>query len=309
MSRSRGVSMESSSRVVDLDSGDVPIGVPCSRGAPSMADCSGAPDYLAGNGVDSDDMIDGGRPNHIILKKNESSLVTLANLQEIWALYDIPDWVSLHSPSGLERADWVLPGWTCMYVQMFKDGCRLPLPRLIVEMCDYHKIPPGQLMPTAWRVLMALQVFGEIYNIDITLVEVLETYHLTSNSGDIGRYMLKVRGNKSPLILGVDTLHTRWKKKYFFVPCEALGLVDGSEISYAWSSANLKNFPYPTVWLDVKERLKKILSYPEEARDWRVILSDDNLRQSSLWRGTSFTSEARVMSKSYRFEMKGPDAA
>ncbi|XP_057769821.1 uncharacterized protein LOC130989750 isoform X1 [Salvia miltiorrhiza] len=116
--------------------------------------------------------------------------------------------------------------------------------------------------------------------------------------------------------------------------------------------ADLKKFPYPTIRLGVKERRKQILSYPEEARDWRVILSDDNLRQSSLWRGSSFTSEgtvslstrplprmvflstsletlygrqgsqiipeltvkerafaARVMSKSYQFEMKGPDAA
>lgn len=45
----------------------------------------------------------------------------------------------------------------------------------------------------------------------------------------------------------------------------------------------LKKFYYPTVRLGVKERVDQFLSFPAKCRDRWVILSKDNLRQSSLW--------------------------
>ena len=55
-----------------------------------------------------------GRPTGV-LKNNPVSIVTTDSLSTIKTIYGIPDTIELRAPMGGERADWVVPGWTCFY--------------------------------------------------------------------------------------------------------------------------------------------------------------------------------------------------
>ncbi|KAL6586362.1 hypothetical protein OROMI_001350 [Orobanche minor] len=140
-----------------------------------------------GNGVSSSGPLEGSQFTGFLLGENIASKLSLKEMKRIRQNYDIPDHISLHVPSKEVRADWDLPGMTCLYELPFKLGFQFPLTRLIWEVCDFYEIAPGQLVPNAWRLLMALEVFCEMREIPITIKEVRSAYALKPTNADKGR--------------------------------------------------------------------------------------------------------------------------
>ncbi|KAL6566855.1 hypothetical protein OROMI_015259 [Orobanche minor] len=136
--------------------------------------------------------LEGSQFTGFLLGENVASKLSLKEMRHIRRNYDIPDHIALHVPSKEVRADWDLPGMTCLYELPFKLGFQFPLPRLIWEVCDFYEIAPGQLVPNAWRLLMALEVFCEMREIPITIKKVRSAYALKPTNADKGKFQLNV---------------------------------------------------------------------------------------------------------------------
>ena len=100
---------------------------------------------------------------------------------------------------------------------MFKDGLWLPIPMLIKDMCDHYFIAPSQLMPNAWRILMALKNLSVRHGVKYEIEEVLYYYYLKEHDTDKGRYQLIVRVGHVPIVTCLCTNDYSWKDRYFFV--------------------------------------------------------------------------------------------
>ncbi|KAK0605206.1 hypothetical protein LWI29_024170 [Acer saccharum] len=77
-----------------------------------------------------------------ILKDSLASVITEDMLPGIRAMYGIPNDVELRAPKEYERADWDIPGWTCLYEYTFRLGFRFPIPQLVRRMLVYYELAP-----------------------------------------------------------------------------------------------------------------------------------------------------------------------
>ncbi|KAL6564768.1 hypothetical protein OROMI_016218 [Orobanche minor] len=182
------------------------------------------------------------------------------------------------------RADWDLPGMTCLYELPFKLGFRFPLPRLIREVCDFYEIAPGQLVSNAWRLLMALEVFCEMREIPITIKEVRSAYALKPTNADKGRYQLNAVSLGWRLFGKMADCSKSWRGKYFFVPFNALGLPPDSEVPHIWNHARRLGYPTDPLRESIKNWIEYFVSLDEEDRKVENILTEANLRNNSLWK-------------------------
>ncbi|XP_057803426.1 uncharacterized protein LOC131018736 [Salvia miltiorrhiza] len=242
-------------------------------------------------------------------KSNRASKINSEDqLRWIRRAYSIPEWASLHAPDTSLRPNWDVEGMVCMYELPFTLGLRLPLPRLVVELCNYYRISPSQLMPNTWRILMAAEVFAERKGFDINMYDVLYAYQLGETRIDKGHYQFNSRSDAPMLITNLPEDRTKWKEKYFFISVEALGIQDGYKVPSAWSKPRQINGSLPVI-CGLPERAQRFYSFPEEDRDWRVILSEDNLRGSSLWCEIPVRTEDQAMADLPFYQPKGSRAA
>ena len=80
------------------------------------------------------------------------------------------------SPEAYERIDWVILSLVALYELMFKVGMRLPILRLIRDVCDHYLIALSQLMPNTWKNLMALESLSVRHRVECEIGEVLYSY-------------------------------------------------------------------------------------------------------------------------------------
>ena len=60
----------------------------------------------------------------------------------------------------------------------FNTGLRFPLPALFKEFFHFSQIPPAFIHPNIVRVLMGCSIINMLYNLDLSLLEVLFVYSL-----------------------------------------------------------------------------------------------------------------------------------
>ncbi|KAL5573252.1 hypothetical protein UlMin_022849 [Ulmus minor] len=199
-------------------------------------------------------------------------------------MYRIPQSVEIRVPSHHERVDWVVPGWTAVYELMFRDGMRFPIPRLIRDVYDHYEIAPSQLMPNAWRVLMSLESLGSRHGVDCELGEVLFSYYLKEHDVDKGRYKLIARVGRAPIVTCLRTNDRGWKDRYLFVRGDLVwGPLGPGGVPGHWKSTSREfNKALPS-GLIAEERTRQLLEVVVAERDYRVALSEENLKASGLW--------------------------
>ncbi|KAK0592474.1 hypothetical protein LWI29_019771 [Acer saccharum] len=224
-----------------------------------------------------------------ILKDSPASVITEDMLPGICAMYGIPNDVELRAPKEYERADWDIPGWTCLYEYTFRLGFRFPIPQLVRRMLVYYELAPGQLMPNTWRILLGLGILCERNNIQFGLGCLLHNYYLKEHLTDIGRYSLVSRNKKRDLIIDTKTNDRNWKDKFFFVK--------GPPVDGPWRMGN-EVYQYPRVWNRYEvggagkapecgvaaERTRILLEIPAAQRSVSNLLTEGNFRPSRLWR-------------------------
>ena len=69
--------------------------------------------------------------------------------------------------------------------EQFNAGLRFPLPSLFKEFLHFTQIPPAYIHPNIVRVLMGCSVLSLLYNLDLSLLEVLFVYSLKKGKNDI----------------------------------------------------------------------------------------------------------------------------
>ena len=79
------------------------------------------------------------------------------DLGKLRYLYKIPKFVEICAPKAHERVEWVVPRWVAIYEIAFRDGMRLPIPKLVQDVLDHYEITPSQLMLIALRILMSVK--------------------------------------------------------------------------------------------------------------------------------------------------------
>ena len=73
----------------------------------------------------------------------------------------------------------------CFSKEQFNAGLRFPLPSLFKEFLHFTQIPPAYMHPNMVRVLMGCSVLSMLFNLDITLLEVLFIYSIKKLKTDI----------------------------------------------------------------------------------------------------------------------------
>ncbi|KAL5580129.1 hypothetical protein UlMin_012571 [Ulmus minor] len=223
-------------------------------------------------------------PGEGMLLKNPRSSVATEDIRLWRYLYGIPPSVEVRVPTAHERVDWVVPGWVAIYELMLKDGMRFPIPRLLRDVCDHYEIAPSQLMPNAWRVLMSLESLSVCNGVDCELGEVLFSYYLKEHDKDKGRFKLIARVGRAPIITCLRTNDRGWKDRFIFVRGDLVwGPRGPGGVSGHWKATSRDfNRALPS-GLIAEERTRQLLDIAVGERNYRVSLSEENLRASRLW--------------------------
>ena len=101
--------------------------------------------------------------------------------------------MGIRAPEAYERVDWVVPGWVALYKITFRDGMRLPIPKLVWDVLDHYEIAPSQLMLNTWRILMSFKCLSMRHGVVCEIGEVLYSYYLKEHETDKGQYPLIVQ--------------------------------------------------------------------------------------------------------------------
>ena len=69
--------------------------------------------------------------------------------------------------------------------EQFNAGLRFPLPSLFKEFLHFTQIPPAYIHPNMVRVLMGCSILSMLFNLDLSLLEVLFIYSIKKVKSDI----------------------------------------------------------------------------------------------------------------------------
>ena len=80
----------------------------------------------------------------------------------------------------------------CFSKEQFNTGLRLPFPSLFKQFLHYTQIPPALIHPNIVRVLMGCNVLGMLFNLDLSLLEVLFAYSVKKGKNDIYNFVVSI---------------------------------------------------------------------------------------------------------------------
>ncbi|KAG2330196.1 hypothetical protein Bca52824_001376 [Brassica carinata] len=207
------------------------------------------------------------------LNDGPRSKICERDLEVIRRKYGIHSSVHMRSPSEFERAPDGGSGEIAIYEAYLVVGFRGIIPPLVAEISSFFGLCPSQLTPLSWKILMSIQVLGELHGLDIgprdgaLLVEEPQR---------------GIRSNSS--------FENNLSSRYVFMKIQ-------------------EPIHYPTFWriVDVscpvsflgEAVAKKILMIPRCFREIRFLMSKEVLRHSHLW-GNAARLPATVLYDEYQ---------
>ncbi|KAL0846869.1 hypothetical protein Bca101_020115 [Brassica carinata] len=217
-------------------------------------------------------------------------------LEVIRRKYGIHPSVQMRSSSEFERALDGGSGEIAIYEAYLVAGFRGIIPPLVAEISSFLGLCPSQLTPLSWKILMSIQVLGELHGLDIGVHEVLYSYRFVPLKVTHGFYYLQPRDG-APLveeprrcIRSTSSFENNWSGRYVFMKIQ-------------------EPIHYPTFWrtVDVSRPVsflgeavaKKILMIPRRFREIRFLMSKEVLRHSHLW-GNAVRLPATVLYDEYQ---------
>ncbi|KAG2307160.1 hypothetical protein Bca52824_026908 [Brassica carinata] len=171
-------------------------------------------------------------------------------------------------------------GEITIYEAYLVAGFRGIIPPLVAEISSFFALCPSQLTTLSWKILMSIQVLGELHGLDIGVHEVLYSYRFVPLKVTPGFNYLQPRDG-APLVeepqRGIRSnfsFENNWSGRYVFMKIQ-------------------EPIHYPTFWrtVDVSRPVsflgeavaKKILMIPRHFREIRFLMSKEVLRHSHLW--------------------------
>ena len=108
------------------------------------------------------------------------------NVKEFYERFRIPNGVSVELIDGeavsTEKGE---DHAICFSKEKFNAGLRFPLPSLFKEFLHFTQIHPAYIHPNMVRVLMGCSILSMLFNLDLTLLEVLFIYSIKKVKSDI----------------------------------------------------------------------------------------------------------------------------
>ncbi|KAH0903148.1 hypothetical protein HID58_042651 [Brassica napus] len=152
-----------------------------------------------------------------------------------------------------------------VYKGFFESGFRDRVPSLVAKVSETFGISPGQLNPSAWRTLIALQNLGDLEGLSIGVAEVLNCYSVSPLNGGEGRYYLHPR-SRVPLIHEIPKKERKHHPVFEGCWTEKFAFMHLLRFSPVWRAAD-------TLQLDLssgKVAIKRILELSSERRVWHA---------------------------------------
>ena len=108
------------------------------------------------------------------------------NMREFYESFCIPNGVSVQLVDG-EVVSTEKSADNAIYFtnEQFNAGLRFPLPSLFKEFLHFTQIPPAYIHPNMVRVLMGCSILNMLFNLDLSLLEVLFIYSIKKGKNDI----------------------------------------------------------------------------------------------------------------------------
>ncbi|KAF3535072.1 hypothetical protein F2Q69_00022637 [Brassica cretica] len=113
--------------------------------------------------------------------------------------YVIHPSVGMRSPTEFERTPDEGAGEVAVYEAYLEAGVQGVIPSLIGEVSSFFGFCPSQLTPLTWRILMAIQVLGELHGFSVGVHEILCSYYFAPLANKEGFYHLRSRDG-APLV-------------------------------------------------------------------------------------------------------------
>ena len=112
------------------------------------------------------------------------------NVKEFYERFCIPNDVSVHFVDG-EAVSIEKSTDHAIYFtkEQFNVGFQFPLPSLFKEFLHVTRIPPAYIHPNMVRVLMGYSILSMLFNLDLSLLEVLFIYSIKKGKNDIHSFV------------------------------------------------------------------------------------------------------------------------
>ncbi|KAG2330159.1 hypothetical protein Bca52824_001339 [Brassica carinata] len=202
-------------------------------------------------------------------------------LEVIRRKYGIHPSVQMRSSSEFERALDGGSGEIAIYEAYLVAGFRGIIPPLVAEISSFLGLCPSQLTPLSWKILMSIQVLGELHGLDIGVHEVLYSYRFVPLKVTHGFYYLQPRDG-APLveeprrcIRSTSSFENNWSGRYVFMKIQ-------------------EPIHYPTFWRTVADPLIVGFAFrcvSSGVLSWRSGCEEDIDDSSSFPRNTLFDEQ------------------
>ncbi|KAF5945843.1 hypothetical protein HYC85_016071 [Camellia sinensis] len=148
--------------------------------------------------------------------KADKSTITAADLEAIREKYQIPAEVELLLPTSRERPSDAKPGEFSLYEEALKGGLRLPLPQVVVDVLNRLEVAPRQLMPNAWKILLACaSAWPKANGGEAMAVDEFFSCYKASGQQETWVTLQAVMGRG--LVAGLPTSIKGWQPRWFYV--------------------------------------------------------------------------------------------
>lgn len=152
-----------------------------------------------------------------ILIDNPPSSLTQEDLDLLRKEHKIPEDIQMRLPQGEERADWMIPGCSTVYLHPFEYGFKLPVSGLLKSFCEFEMVNPSQLAPNTFRKIFGTEKLLKMYNLKWNPIDFFQFYWLRRLEKEPGRFLLVKHCESDELITNLPHTDMDWKEKYFFV--------------------------------------------------------------------------------------------
>ena len=113
-------------------------------------------------------------------------VVDKLNVREFCERFCIPNGVFVELTNGEVVSTEKTEDNSIVFIkEQFNAGPRFPLPSLFKEFLHFTQIPPAYIHPNMVRVLMGCSILAMLFNLDLSLLEVLFIYSIKKVKNDI----------------------------------------------------------------------------------------------------------------------------
>ncbi|KAL0436494.1 UNVERIFIED_CONTAM: hypothetical protein Sradi_0357300 [Sesamum radiatum] len=148
-------------------------------------------------------------------------------------------------PDPFHRTNDPPPGCLTVYASQVNSGLFFPLPSVVSQIFTVMGIPPSQLLPNSYRLLVGFMLCSQLYTFEAALENLLGVFMPKVITGECFFYLCPSPG--LTFIREKPSSHGSWKSRFFFIK------KDNWDVPLAWSTSLN---PLPSLDLtEIKERM------------------------------------------------------